>query len=61
MYINLKIYADAGVALVSTVKYAISIKVSKDSMLIGAHASTVYAVGRIKSKTKQDLPRLHPP
>jgi hypothetical protein len=43
---------DAGVAFVSAVKYIISIKDSEDSMLVGAHESTVYAVWRIKSKTK---------
>jgi hypothetical protein len=45
---NLKIYADAlydaGVAFVSAVQCIISIKDSKGSMLLSAHASTVYAV-----------------
>jgi len=39
----------------------ISIKDSEGSILVSAHAFTVYAVRRIKSKTKQDLPTLHPP
>jgi hypothetical protein len=47
---NLKI--DAGVAFVSDVQYVIFIKDSEGSMLVSAHASTVYAVCRIKSKTK---------
>jgi hypothetical protein len=42
--INLKIDADAGVALVSAVQYVISIKESEGSTLVSAHASTVYAV-----------------
>jgi hypothetical protein len=29
---------------------------SEDSMLVRAHASTVYAVGKIKSETNQILP-----
>jgi hypothetical protein len=47
---------DAGVAFVYAVKYIISIKNSEGSMLVSAHASAVYAVWRIKSKTKQILP-----
>jgi len=43
------------------VQCIISIKDSEGSILVSAHASTVYAVGRIKSKTKQELPTLHPP
>jgi hypothetical protein len=35
-------------------------KDSEGSILVSTHASTVYAVGRIKSKTKQDSPALHP-
>jgi hypothetical protein len=41
---NLKIDADTGVALVSAVQYAISIKYSKDCMLATAQASTLYAL-----------------
>jgi hypothetical protein len=44
---------DTGVAFVSAVQYIISIKDSEGRMLVSAHASTVYAVWRIKSKTKQ--------
>jgi hypothetical protein len=47
----MNIETDAGVAFVSTVKY-ISIKDSEGSMLVCAHASTLYAVCIIKSKTK---------
>jgi hypothetical protein len=54
IHINLKI--DAGVAFVSDVQYVVSIRDSEGSMLVSAHASTIYAVGRIKSKTKQILP-----
>jgi hypothetical protein len=56
-----KPWTDAGVAFVSGVQYVISIKDSEGSMLVSAHASTVYAVWRMKSKTQQDLPTLHPP
>jgi hypothetical protein len=41
---NLKIDADAGVALVSAVQYVISIKESEGSILVSAHVSAVYAV-----------------
>jgi hypothetical protein len=41
---NLKIDADAGVAFVSAVQYIISVKDSELSMLVIAHASSVYAV-----------------
>jgi hypothetical protein len=45
---NLKIDADAltdaGVAFVSDVQYIIAIKDSESSMLVSAHAPTVYAV-----------------
>jgi hypothetical protein len=40
----MKIDADAGVAFVSVAKYIISIKDSEVSMLVSAHARTVYAV-----------------
>jgi hypothetical protein len=49
-------WTDAGVAYVSGVQCRISIKDSEASILINAHASTVYAVWRIKSKGKQILP-----
>jgi hypothetical protein len=52
-------WTDAGVAFVSAVQH-ISINDSKGSMLVSAHASTVYAVWRIKSKTKQMLPTVRP-
>jgi hypothetical protein len=39
---NLKI--DAGVAFVSAKKYIISIKNNEGTMLVSAHASTVYAM-----------------
>jgi hypothetical protein len=61
IHIGLKVDAEAGVAFVYGVQCIISIKDSEGSILVSAHASTVYAVGRIKSKTKQDLPTLHPP
>jgi hypothetical protein len=61
MKINIKIDADAGVAYVYGVQFIISIKDSEGSILVSACATTVYAVGRIKSKMKQDLPKLHPP
>jgi hypothetical protein len=51
---------DAGVAFVSGVHYIISIKDSEGSMLVSAHESTVYAVWRIKPKTKQILPTVLP-
>jgi hypothetical protein len=49
-------WTDAGVAFLSGVQYIMSIKDSEGSMLVGANASTVYVVWRIKSKTKQILP-----
>jgi hypothetical protein len=39
---NLKF--DAGVAFVTSVQYVISIKDSEGSMLVSAHASSVYTV-----------------
>jgi hypothetical protein len=48
-------WTDAGVAFVFGVQCIISVKDSEGSILVSAHASTLYAVGRIKSKTKQDL------
>jgi hypothetical protein len=56
IHINLKIDADAGVAFVYGVQFIISIRDSEGSIQVSAHASTVYAVGRIKSKTNQILP-----
>jgi hypothetical protein len=60
---TLKIDADAlnrrGVAFVSAVKYIISIKDSEGSMLVRAHACTVYAV-KNKIEKKQILPILFP-
>jgi hypothetical protein len=61
IHINVKIDADALNRLrrrfcVRRTIYIVSIKDSEDSMHISAHASTVYAVRRIKSKTKQILP-----
>jgi hypothetical protein len=53
-------WTDAGVAFVSGVQCIISIKDSEGSMLVTAHASAVYAVWRIKSKTKQILPTVLP-
>jgi hypothetical protein len=41
---NLKIETDAGVAFVTAIKYIISINDSEGTMLVSAHASTVYAV-----------------
>jgi hypothetical protein len=41
-------------------KYVTSIKDSEGSMLVSAHASTVYAVWKIKWKTKQILPNALP-
>jgi hypothetical protein len=58
IHINLKI--DAGVAFVSAVKCIVSIKGSDGSMLVSAHASTAYAVSRIKSKTKQIISTVLP-
>jgi hypothetical protein len=58
--INLKIDANVGVAFVSGVRYMVSINDSEGSMLISAHASTVYAVRRMKSKTKHILPTALP-
>jgi hypothetical protein len=59
IHINLKIDADAltdaGVAFVSAVQYIMSIKDSEGSILVSAYASTVYAVRRMKWKTKQIL------
>jgi hypothetical protein len=52
IHTNLKLDTDAGVAFVYGVQCIISIKNSEGSILVSAHASTVYAVGRIKSKTK---------
>jgi hypothetical protein len=52
-------WTDAGVAFVSAVQY-IPIKDSEGSMLVSAHASTVYAVWRMKSKMKQMLPTVLP-
>jgi hypothetical protein len=46
---------DAGVAFVSAVQYVLSIKDSGCIMLGSAHASSVYAVCKIKSKTKHLL------
>jgi hypothetical protein len=51
---NLKI--DAGAAVLSTIQYIISMKDSGSCILVSAYASTVYAVRRMKSKTKQILP-----
>jgi len=51
---------DAGVAFVSAVQYVVSIKDSEGSMLGSAHASSVYAVCKIKSKTKQPLRNVLP-
>jgi hypothetical protein len=59
--INLKIDADASVAFASGAQYIISIRESEGSMLVSAHTPTVYAVGRIKSKTKQILPTVFQP
>jgi hypothetical protein len=50
---------DAGVAFMSGVQYVILIKGNEGSILVSAHACTVYAVWRIKSKTKQMLPTVH--
>jgi hypothetical protein len=58
IHINLKI--DDGVAFVSVVQYIIPIKVSEGCVLVSAHASTLYAVWRIKSKPKQILLTLLP-
>jgi hypothetical protein len=44
IHMNLKIDADAGVAFVSAVQYIISVKKSAVSMLVTAHASTIYAL-----------------
>jgi hypothetical protein len=44
IHTNLKIDADAGVAFVSGVQYIISMQDSEGSMLVSAHASTVYTV-----------------
>jgi hypothetical protein len=44
----------------SAVKYIIYIKDSEGSLTVSAHASTVYAVSKIKSKTKQILPTVFP-
>jgi hypothetical protein len=52
---------DAGVALVSEVQCIISIKDSEGSMPVIAPAPMADAARRMKSKTKQDLPTLHPP
>jgi hypothetical protein len=41
---NLKMDADTGVVFVSAGKYMISMKDSVGSILVSAHASTVYAV-----------------
>jgi hypothetical protein len=61
---NLKIDADTlnrrRRTFVSAVEYIISFKDSEGSMLVYAHASTVYAVWRIKSKTKQILTKVFP-
>jgi hypothetical protein len=58
IHVNLKI--DADVAFVSGVQYIISIKDSEGRILISAHASTIFGVGSIKSKTKQILPTVLP-
>jgi hypothetical protein len=61
VYIELRMpWTDAGVAFVSAVQYIISIKDSEGSMLVSEHASTVYAVWRKKSNTKQILPTVFP-
>jgi hypothetical protein len=54
------LWTDAGIDFVSPVQYIIYIKDSEGSMLVSAHASAVYAVWRVKSKTKQILPSLLP-
>jgi hypothetical protein len=46
-------WTDVGVAFVCTVKYIPSVKDSEGSTMVSAHASTVYVVWKIKSKTKQ--------
>jgi hypothetical protein len=53
-------WTDAGVAFVSGLQYTISMKDSEVSMLVSAHASTVHAVWRIKSKTKRILSTVLP-
>jgi hypothetical protein len=53
-------WTDAGVDFVSAEQYIIYIKNSEGSMLVIAHASTVYAVWRIKSKMKLILPTVLP-
>jgi hypothetical protein len=55
-----EIHVNAGVASVYGVQCTITIKDSEGSILVSAHVSTVYGVRRIKTKTKQDLPTLHP-
>jgi hypothetical protein len=57
IHINLKI--DAGV-VVSAVKYILTIKGREGRILLSSNAFTVYAVSRIKSKTKQILPTVIP-
>jgi hypothetical protein len=47
-------------SLLSGVQCIISIKESEGTKLVSEHASTVYAVRRIKSKTKQILPTVLP-
>jgi hypothetical protein len=51
---------DAGVAFVSAVQYIISVKESVGPILVCAHASTIYAVWSIKSRTEQILPTVLP-
>jgi hypothetical protein len=46
---------DAGFNFVFAVQYVIFIKDNEGSMLVSAHASSVYAVWWIKSNTKQIL------
>jgi hypothetical protein len=64
IHINVKIDADAlnrrRRRFCVRVQYVIYIKDTECSILVSAHASTVYAVSRIKPKTKQILPTLLP-
>jgi hypothetical protein len=53
-------WTDAGVAFVYAVQDIVSIKNSEGSMLVSAHAPTVYTVWTIKSKTKQILQTIFP-
>jgi hypothetical protein len=53
-------WTDAGVAFVTAVQYILPDKDSESIMLVSAQASTVYAVWRIKPKTKQILSTVFP-